>query len=82
MISTILRVRNICKCPSKAAQTSLVQSHFKAGNSENIISIREKFEGMCCWAYLFEQLFRGFKLDCTTAQKNGQETQTGDLWAF
>lgn len=32
MISTILRVRNTCKCPSEAAQTCLAQSHFKSSS--------------------------------------------------
>lgn len=82
MISTILRVKKVCKWPSKAAQTSLAQSHFKAADSENIFFIRGELEDMCCWAYLFEQLLRGFMLDCNTAQKNGQEIQTHDPQAF
>lgn len=52
MISTILKVRKVCKWPSKAAQTSLAQSHFKPVNSENNISIRGELEDMCCWACL------------------------------
>lgn len=81
MISPFLRVIKVCKWPAKASQISLAESHFKAVNSENIISIRGEFEDVLLSLSIWT-IFGGFMLDCTTAQKNGRETQRGDLQAF